>query len=55
MATHSSILAWAVPRTEEPGGLGSMRGGEGCHRGSDTITITTKLRELRCGEFVTYI
>ena len=21
MATHSSILAWEVPRTEEPGGL----------------------------------
>ena len=21
MATHSSILAWAIPRTEEPGGL----------------------------------
>ena len=21
MATHSSILAWGVPRTEEPGGL----------------------------------
>ena len=21
MATHSSILAWKVPRTEEPGGL----------------------------------
>ena len=24
MATHSSILAWAIPRTEEPGGLWSM-------------------------------
>ena len=23
MATHSSILAWRVPRTEEPGGLQS--------------------------------
>ena len=22
-ATHSSILAWTVPRTEEPGGLQS--------------------------------
>ena len=21
MATHSSILAWRMPRTEEPGGL----------------------------------
>ena len=24
MATRSSILAWRVPRTEEPGGLQSM-------------------------------
>jgi len=21
MATHSSVLAWEIPRTEEPGGL----------------------------------
>jgi len=30
MATHSSSLAWRIPRTEEPGGLqsmGSQRGG----------------------------
>ena len=24
MATHSSILAWRIPGTEEPGGLRSM-------------------------------
>ena len=24
MATHSSIPAWEIPRTEEPGGLQSM-------------------------------
>ena len=24
MATHSSILAWRIPRDEEPGGLQSM-------------------------------
>ena len=24
MATHSSILAWKIPWTEEPGGLQSM-------------------------------
>ena len=32
MATHSSILAWRVPWTEEPGGLqsvGSQRVGHG--------------------------
>ena len=28
MATHSSILAWKIPRTEEPGGLQST----GSHR-----------------------
>ena len=28
MATHSSILAWRIPRTEERGGLPSM----GTHR-----------------------
>ena len=30
VATHSSILAWRIPRTEEPGGLqstGSQRVG----------------------------
>ena len=30
MATHSSILAWRIPWTDEPGGLqsmGSQRGG----------------------------
>ena len=25
MATHSSILAWQIPWTEEPGGLQCMR------------------------------
>ena len=31
IATHSSILAWRVPRTQEPGGLqsiGSQRVGQ---------------------------
>ena len=31
MATHSSILAWRIPRTEEPGGvqfMGSQRVGQ---------------------------
>ena len=26
MATNSSILAWRIPWTEEPGGLYSLRG-----------------------------
>ena len=32
MATHSSILAWGIPWTEEPGGLQSM----GLQKESDT-------------------
>ena len=28
MAAHSSILAWRIPRTEEPGGLQSMEAAE---------------------------
>ena len=28
MATRSSILAWEIPGTEEPGGLQSMWGGQ---------------------------
>ena len=35
MATHSSILAWRIPRAEEPGGLQSL----GSHRvGHDLAT-----------------
>ena len=35
MATHSGVLAWSVPWTEEPGGLQSM----GSHRaGHDWVT-----------------
>ena len=30
MATHSSILAWRIPWTEEPGGLPSMANGHTC-------------------------
>ena len=37
MATHSSILAWRIPQTEEPGGLQSM----GLQRvGHDWVTNT---------------
>ena len=38
MATHSSILAWTIPWTEEPGGLQSM----GSQRvGHDKVTFTS--------------
>ena len=31
MATHSSILAWKIPWTEEPGGLQSTESQRGGH------------------------
>ena len=36
MATHSSVLAWRIPGTAEPGGLPSM----GSHTESDTTEVT---------------
>ena len=35
MATHSSILAWKISRTEEPGGLQAMRSQKVGHDWSD--------------------
>ena len=49
MATHSSVLAWRIPGTEEPGGLPSM----GSHRvGHDWCDLAAaaaaiKLKNLR--------
>ena len=40
MATHSSILDWRIPWTEEPGRLQSM-GSQRVRRGSDWTTTTT--------------
>ena len=39
MATHSSILAWRIPWTEEPGGLQSM----GSHRIGHEVTLHASL------------
>ena len=47
MATHSSILAWKTPWTEEPGGLqsrGSQRVGHNCVRTHTPITSTSRLQ-----------
>ena len=35
MATHSSVHAWRIPGTEEPGGLPSMGSHRVGHNGSD--------------------
>ena len=41
MATHSSILAWEIPWTEEPGGLQSQG-----HKESDTTEQLTHTRDF---------
>ena len=43
MATHSSILAWRIPWTEEPGGLQSPRG----HKESDTTEQLTHTHKVQ--------
>lgn len=41
MATHSSVLAWRIPGTGEPGGLPSM----GSHRvGHDLMRLSSSSR-----------
>ena len=45
MAPHSSILAWKVPWTEEPGGLQSLGVAEGRTRLSD-FTFTFHFHAL---------
>ena len=37
MATHSSILAWKIPGTEEPGGLPSLGSHRDRHNWSDLV------------------
>ena len=42
MATHSSILAWRIPWTEEPGGLQPMESQRVGH--NEAIKLARKLR-----------
>ena len=44
MATHSSILVWRIPRTEEPGGLQSMESQRVGHKELDTTEQISLLR-----------
>ena len=41
MSTHTSILAWEIPQTEEPGGLESMESQRVRHDGvTNTCTFS---------------
>ena len=42
MATYSSILAWKIPRTEEPGRLQSMESQRVGHNSETSLSFTLK-------------
>jgi len=42
MATHSSVFAWRIPRTEEPGGLQSTGSHRVGHNGAAHNTVTSE-------------
>ena len=46
MATHSSILAWRIPGTGEPGGLPSMGSHRAGHDGSDLAATAVVITHL---------
>ena len=54
MATHSSILIWEIPWTEEPGGLQSM-GLQRVSRDLETDNNNNKLSQSLCYKAVLYI
>ena len=45
MATHSSVLAWRIPGTAEPGGLPSMGSHRVGHDGSDLAAAAASVRQ----------
>ena len=47
MATHSSILAWEIPWTEEPGGLQSMGLQKNRTQLTQQKTFNSKLKERK--------
>ena len=48
MATHSSVLAWRIPWTEEPGGLPSMGSHRVGHDWSDLAAAAAAVLSLKC-------
>ena len=51
MATHSSILTWRIPGTEEPGGLLSMGSHKVGHDGSNLAAAAAAAAALTTGCF----
>ena len=48
MATHSSVLAWRIPATGEPGGLPSMGSHRVGHDWSDLAAAAAATSEIKC-------
>ena len=46
MATHSSVLAWRIPGTGEPGGLPSMGSHRVGHDGRDSAAAASDIEHL---------
>ena len=46
MATHSSVLAWRIPGTGEPGGLPSMGSHRVRHDWSDLVVVVVPLKSF---------
>ena len=51
MATHSSVLAWRIPWTEEPGGLQSV----GLQESDTTERLSTAHHELRISQTFSHL
>ena len=51
MATHSSVLAWRIPWTEEPGGLQSV----GLQESDTTERLSTAHNELRISQTFSHL
>ena len=48
MATHSSVLAWRIPGTGEPGGLPSMGSHRVGHEWSDLAAVSLHRVHVKC-------
>ena len=51
MATHSSVLAWRIPGTEEPGGLPSMGSHRVGHNSSDLAAAAAAIKRNKIVPF----
>ena len=51
MATHSSVLAWRIPGTEQPGGLPSL----GSHSRTQLLQLKSSMGKQKNNPSLTFI